>query len=114
MRVEAQNRHRGRWRTLPQPGIRPLDLAAQDRGRVLWDDGIDVESTPAFEAGDLGELRRDLKVPVIRDPVVVAGGPDSRASQPAQSFRADGEGRVFARLGAHRSHGLHGSYHTYR
>src|SRR6266571_4278534 len=46
--------------------------------------------------------------------LIVADAPDLIASQPAQSLRADGEGRVFARLGAHRSHSLHGSYHAYR
>src|SRR4051812_19925321 len=41
-----------------------LDLA-EETGGVFGRDGVDVETRPPFEAGDLSEPRDDLDVPMV-------------------------------------------------
>ena len=52
-----------------------LDLClAQENGRFLREDGIDIETGPPFKAGDLGQLRNDLDMPMIEVPRRFAQG----------------------------------------
>ncbi len=72
--------------------------------------GLPVQPPQVFEEELLGRMG----IEKIIEELIVADAPDFIASQPAQSLRADREGRVRARLRSHRSHDLHGIHHTYR
>ncbi len=72
--------------------------------------GFPVQPPQVFEE----ELLGWVGVEEIVKELIVADTPYLVASQPTQSLRAHWEGRVLAYLRSHRSHGLHGGYHTYR